>query len=430
MMNKKRETKHPAGIGANSKLLLPTVLLLLVIGSALFQLTFGQGGTPSTSPPPASTTTAAQPFSVDYSYIDNVYFYQGLLTECNMNTGIANMSWIETALLALLISAGIAALGYMLSKYFQLGRLSQWSMDAIYHLIISAVMVVLLVAYLGFGSSSNPNSKLNPSLIPHLTDVAGEHADTSMQAGMLYIQKVQHNLFAYYFMLSTMNMALSVLSQGVTIRPMMFGLTFNLGPMLAPLLHTTTMLLNGLQLGLAATIIYGMSLCFIGNYFLSVFLPVGIMLRTFYFTRDVGAFVIAIALSFYIVYPLLLNLNYLIVNAHYGEAFTDPLSLFKFSGFMTAISSFVVGFFGAAGSLWALAYKLLIIGVLKMSFAVMYVIFVGPFLYRMFEEAMYYVIIVCGVLPIINIFITLSCARELSKLMGAEISLAPLSRFI
>ncbi len=411
-------------------LMLPKSLLAIALILVLVTLSFAVEMDINSNDWTVTPTQVGSGTTKDAVTVDGVYFYNGLLTQCNMNTGIANMSWLDTALLALLISAGVAALGYMLSKYFQLDRLSQWSMDAIYHLIISAVMVVLLVAYLGFGSSSNPNPKLNPSLIPHLTDVAGEHADTSMQAGMLYIQKVQHNLFAYYFMLSTMNMALSVLSQGVTIRPMMFGLTFNLGPMLAPLLHTTTMLLNGLQLGLAATIIYGMSLCFIGNYFLSVFLPVGILLRTFYFTRDVGAFVIAIALSFYVVYPLLLNLNYLIVNAHYGEAFTDPLSLFKFSGFMTAISSFVVGFFGAAGSLWALAYKLLIIGVLKMSFAVMYVIFVGPFLYRMFEETMYYVIIVCGVMPIINIFITLSCARELSKLMGAEISLAPLSRFI
>jgi hypothetical protein len=73
-----------------------------------------------------------------------------------------------------------------------------------------------------------------------------------------------------------------------------------------------------------------------------VFLPFGILLRTFPITREAGGSVIAIAIGAYIVYPLLLVMNGSIYSAYHPN---NPYA------FAAEIGSFIGQVFGILGKI-------------------------------------------------------------------------------
>jgi hypothetical protein len=140
------------------------------------------------------------------------------------------------------------------------------------------------------------------------------------------------------------------------------------------------------------------------------------LLRAFPFTRSAGEGLLALALALALVYPFMFLIDYevhKIMKNHIG----DPTSLLK---------SFVnkSGIFGVALGL---------LSVMMLMGGIMVPILIGTALSVCFElvkGAVYYIVIMGLLMPVFNIFITLTVARETARFFGVEVNLMSFLKII
>jgi hypothetical protein len=150
---------------------------------------------------------------------------------------------------------------------------------------------------------------------------------------------------------------------------------------------------------------------------LTVFLPLGLVLRCFFATRKVGGALISIAVGLYLVFPLALSLNAL-VSQQLGEDTLAPLmdvfsqaeQLSLWENFQNPgdlvtpdnWTAYISEFNGAAQSLVSAVANLPVI----------------------LTTAVYTLLVQIVFLPLISIAITLIAIKELAGLFGSELNLS------
>ncbi|MEM3555922.1 MAG: hypothetical protein QXF56_04360 [Candidatus Micrarchaeia archaeon] len=232
-------------------------------------------------------------------------------------------SWQSVAVAAAVLSILFAALAYALSHVFGIRRLEVWAKDELYQALASAFIVgaaiIIVTAIANF--SCTVTGKCTPGQ-DHVDVAIGilnklklnvtkqvEHIfNLSIRVGMIT------NMGKFYDFTVGPEGGLCIIGQCRTA----FGFSWYLwkgGSMVLDSLEYTFSVLLPM---LSSIIAQWYMLTFIKQALFPSLLAMGIILRTFFFSRRVGGLLIAIALALYTIYPLLYVMleSYFTFNAH------------------------------------------------------------------------------------------------------------------
>jgi hypothetical protein len=232
------------------------------------------------------------------------------------------------------------------------------------------------------------------------------HIDAAMAFSRLMITEMVttfSNLVMYNMVIHTIFSA--TMWMGITWRAMY---SFNMGPVLKPLIDLVGMALQFLSLGIGEWMMHLVMLCLIKKWTWSLFIPVGIFLRAFPQTRGAGEALFAIVFALALVYPMMFLVTYethKIMKGNLVEGDGVIRSFVQKSGILAVAGSVVVTMFLFAG--------------------VFFPFFVGMALdiaFELIRNAVYYAVIMSILLPFLNIFITLTAAREFARFFSVDVS--------
>lgn len=334
---------------------------------------------------------------------------------------------IKNSFIALFISILFISLIYMAGSFFQLPNLMALAKDELNNVATTALFVMLISGFFVSVSLSNY--------------VFG--VDIYKEAS-LYTYKIMYQTSKYltWYTLANnfFNLVYTVYLPLGSIRR---SVGIGLGPMLKPLIDISSYTLRFLIVAYGSWVIFGYTFCFISQWFLPFFLPLGIFLRSFAPTRGAGNVLIALALSLSLIYPFMFYINSLIYNMQFSYfEQRSALPLFKETLLYGFSIFFGLGILGAVSSkdpqspsygkflekikaFSSIAALIFFSGTIIVTFGTLAIFF-----YELFEEVAYLIVVFSLILPVLNIFITLTFTREIALLLGTEVSISGLVKVI
>ncbi len=237
---------------------------------------------------------------------------------------VFNTDWFGTSILALILSAALSALAWMLSSAFQSNELKGWAKKELSEFIVSALILVLSVPLL--------------MIITSMTIAYATAADPNLNYGnadpfslaYTFVDKVERQLVSVYSEVSGTIIALTAISSfkvdlgaiaklitvvlgivtggvaSVASFFMKYSVTIGMGAPFAVINSFLSSIQSTMVVILLAFFVQKEILFFIQAAALPVLMPAGILLRAFPLTRRAGSTLIALALTLFIVYPLTL----------------------------------------------------------------------------------------------------------------------------
>ncbi|MFH2100526.1 MAG: hypothetical protein ABII71_00360 [Candidatus Micrarchaeota archaeon] len=313
--------------------------------------------------------------------------------------------WLMPAgLMAILIIFGITIV-YMAGQLLNLPQLIALAKDEAFQSGLTVVRVFFLILTL-WASSMWYNIAA-----PEADEVYGAAGVYSMiDAAGAFSRYMVVEMVNSYSMLLMYNMVIHTLYSstmwiGVTWRAMY---SFNLGPVLKPLIDIIGMALQFLQVGIGEWMMHIIMLCMIKRWMWSLFIPIAMLLRAVPHTRGAGEALFALAVALAIIYPFMFLFDYE-VHKLLSKNLVDGES---------AMSTFLnrTGIVGVAAS---------VVVIMFLMAGVFIPFFLGGALNLAFElirSAVYYVAIMSFFLPFLNIFVTLTAARETAKVFNVDVN--------
>jgi hypothetical protein len=166
-----------------------------------------------------------------------------------------------------------------------------------------------------------------------------------------------------------------------------------------------------------------MFLGFIYYVALPIMLPVGIVLRTFYFTRKLGGAIIAMAIGGFMILPLTYVFSATLLDSYFTNSLATPISstISSINSFSSSVSNlqssaFSLGSTGSANTInWGLLGVVTSgIGALTSSFNLVL---------TEIWNSIVLTIIQVFFLPIFSIILTVISTKELANIFGSELNL-------
>jgi len=227
--------------------------------------------------------------------------------------------WQPIAIAALLISFFIVAIAYMLAEFLRRPELNAWAKNEFYETLISAFLLASVFFFVGVGEE---------------TAQAFTMGENHIEWGMAYLENVKVLLeLEMYPILLSVDLVVS------TFATWNYSYPFELSA-IAIILGTSPVsgfqmlggvlvfMLDSIGMFIAVVLAQMAFLEFVEVFALGLFLPLGIVLRTFPVTRKVGSTLIALAFTAYFVYPLTLALNQEVFDTAYiplANRWSDPM---------------------------------------------------------------------------------------------------------
>ncbi len=382
--------------------------------SAGAQPTDAGSGAPDSSPgSPSGTTPAPYDLGDVSSNVDTVSdkIDEQLDNTLGVYTGLCatdpsdSFDFIVPTMLALLaIGMGIAIF-YMAGTFLGSPQLIAMSKQEIFELIHTALIVVLFALLLTFSKQ--------------LLFSGGENSiyDVALDYSLLMIHKITKDTM----WLSLINTLIYMLYSA----PLRLGgslhqaVHFNLGGVLKPFVDAVGTMASLLSFAAGEWVANISILCFIKRFVPNLFLPIGVLLKAFPQTRGGGNAIIAVCIAFFLIYPVMLYMNHEAYLYKYG-AIGDRSSLEEI------VSSFVLSSGWLNLSFYALFLWLFTGQLVGIAFLTQLVVF----FIDMFADVIYTVFVLSIFLPLLNIFVTLTFARELAKYFGTEINISAFVKLI
>ncbi len=316
------------------------------------------------------------------------------------------LMWLEpTVFTAIIISMALAAI-YMISQLLSSQPLSQLAKDEAFQLVLTLVRVLfvgmgILAGETFFSLATHGSSDLiysNPANV-YMIDSA-----------MAFSRMMLSDISTHYSMLILYNMVLhtvysSTMWFGVTWRAMY---SFNLGPVLKPLIDVVGTSLQFLSLGMSEWLLHIVTLCLIKKWVFVLFIPLSMILRAIPYTRSAGEALFALSFALYLFYPFMFLIDYevhKIMRYNITDAQSAMSSFINKSGIMSVFGSVLVVMFLMAG----VFMPFFLGGALTLAF-------------ELIRGAVYYVVIISILLPALNIFITLTAARETARFFNVDVN--------
>ncbi|MFZ5500624.1 MAG: hypothetical protein ACOY58_01750, partial [Candidatus Micrarchaeota archaeon] len=292
--------------------------------------------------------------------------------------------------------------GQMLSS----PQLIALSKDELFQTGLTFLRVVFLVAMLSaqnvwYGISASTTSDRIYSNVNNANMI---------DASMAFCRLMVSDMVGHYSVLLLFNTVIHTLYSstmwfGVTWRAMY---SFNLGPVLKPLIDLIGTALQFLSLGIGEWLMHIVTLCMIKKWTWGLLIPVGILLRAFPYTRNAGEALLALMFALAVFYPFMFIFDY---EAH---------KLMKSN--LVDSHKAVSGFLAKSGILKVVG------GALVMMFlmaGVFMPFFLGSALTLAFElvrSSVYYIVVMSILLPFLNIFVTLTAAKETAAFFRVDVS--------
>ncbi|MFH1285448.1 MAG: hypothetical protein ABIH99_02590 [Candidatus Micrarchaeota archaeon] len=224
---------------------------------------------------------------------------------------IHGMSWEGVAIISLLIAVFLTTIAYMLSILFGAANMKRWAKGEYFNIAASALLVLGLIIFVNLISAKA--AMISTSIVqiygvtlpeqctasveqnPHLASFI--FADCYLNEILVCLKTMYLYLFSSNFAVEMMEKtSLSVGGFDTIGGSIMWSRLVNLAHYFT---HTITFLI-------VAIYFLRHLLEFSAGTMISAFLPLGITLRVFPFTRGLGALLIAIAIGLYVVFPITL----------------------------------------------------------------------------------------------------------------------------
>ncbi|MCS7109536.1 MAG: hypothetical protein NZ903_01935 [Candidatus Micrarchaeota archaeon] len=342
---------------------------------------------------------------------------------------LRNVPWAFTVIAAILVVLSIIVIAYFLSKAFGIKELSSWANNELYQIIMMSILVFIIFGILRFENLIFEAYGFKPSLRGE--NPAIDNAKEYLNSVRSYLTFVLGGLLVEKAVLSISKDFLKNLHSSVS-KGILGKLEMRLFKGLK-LFKIDDEIIVTKYVNVFVTIIEGAItsfsvvyafnsmqlyfLDFIERFAFHFFLPFGLFFRVFSFTRRFGNVLIALAISFYIVFPLtyLLSQNIVdavlnfeskgtkyswrdILGARLGKAELQPL---KGEGFIEKIREAMQDVVNPLQTLVTFLVKLFFV---------------------LFNEAAF-AFVLFTLVPIIGFTITISIAREIGSFLGSDVSL-------
>jgi hypothetical protein len=342
------------------------------------------------------------------------------------------------ALVSMLVLVGFA---YLLSRIMNNRKLEDWAKNEFLQVLISAAMVGGLVALMAPDTgiimkafdSLVPNDNNNSLGLVYFNATAANGASsgtfsshsvfcsasgistgTALCYAYSYLTLLEWQITGLVSMIFSINVLLDIFSK-VAIDIIVVEVTPLSG--LSSIVQVLNSIMQSLIFLGILTGVEAALLMFANATALTVFLPLGIVLRCFFATRKVGGTLMAIAVGAYLIFPLAISLNGIAVK-QVGSDIIEPF--LNVSNQVQGLS--IWGNFNSAGDVvtpdkWT-AY------LAKFNSAAQSLVTAVASLPSMLIMAVSTLVVQVVFLPVISIMITLIAIKELAGLFGGEINLS------
>lgn len=174
------------------------------------------------------------------------------------------------------------------------------------------------------------------------------------------------------------------------------------GLALKPLTDVITLMIQLVSVSMAEWLFHIVTLCFIKKWIPVVFIPLGLFLRAIPYTRDGGNAILALSISLAIIYPALFFVQGIVFdltrpNLEYGGM---VFQLFNQLGWSNVL---------IAGAAIYLISQTALVPILIVGF--------GDLTFMLAKESLYMFAVMSLFFPFVNIFITMTVAKEIGKVI-------------
>ena len=197
------------------------------------------------------------------------------------------------------------------------------------------------------------------------------------------------------------------------------GVSLNFGAVLRPIIDGIGSSASLLSVAMGEWLANINLLCFIRGVVMPMFFPIGLLLRCVPQLRGGGNALIAFSFALFIIYPMMLTINYEAYRLRYGDF-----------AYGTPVQNAIASFFAQSGvgdvAITAVIIKLITGTTLGSIFIVSAVMI---FL-ETIKDIIYTVFILSFFLGLVNVFVTLTFAKELARFLGTEINVSAFIKLI
>jgi len=352
--------------------------------------------------------------------------------------GPVQQSWIGLALVVIFGMYMAIALLYMVATGLGMPGLLAWCKNELFQITATAIMVFML-AFAITGADE----------ISRSFTASG---NTAMVEAQDYMLCQTQTMWSTYNLLIVSTAPLQILySSTIHIRPMKMGFSLQPAKFLQPIMDNVGIAITMLTSATwASKLIYNV-LLFAGDTMLLVFLPLGVLLRSVPFTRSIGGALIAIAVSFYIALPAAVLINSMVYEEHYGapcvpnraggywaperlQAVIGGFGHYFVNAGLAGTEGTAPAVFGKAGLISYLLLAVMFGGSIMGGFWWLISGAVIGALISWFlawaREVVFLVVILGFAGMVLDYMITFTFARELGKILGADINLGALMKIL
>jgi hypothetical protein len=310
--------------------------------------------------------------------------------------------FVPAVFMGLIVMMGVAII-YMLGQFFSSPNLIAIAKDEAFQTGLTFLRVLFIIGML-------IGANMWFSLSAPGTDPIYSHYPQMIDASMAFARLMVSDMTTHYSMLVMYNTVIhtiysSTMWIGVTWRAMY---SINLGPVLKPIIDLVGTSLQFLSLGMTEWLMHVITLCLIKKYMWGFFIPIGMLLRAFPYTRGAGEALLALSFSLVIFYPLMFLFSYeahKILSYNLVDAKKAMGNFINNSGILSVFGPVLVVMFLMAG----VFMPFFLGGALTLAF-------------ELIKGAVYYIVIVSVFLPFLNIFVTLTAAKETAKFFNVDVN--------
>ena len=360
----------------------------------------------------------------------------------------ADLSWLPVSLAALAIGIVLAVSAQSFSGLLG-ARVGAWGKNQLKEVGKSALIVIFI--FLGFAVTNAP------------ADAFYRVSFLQLNNAVYFVETVRGTLVAEFLTMTTVTAMLSMVGNITPyFRPAgIIGISFSLAPAFRPVFDGLGIILSMMSVSVGEWFVNAWLLAFIKSRMLSLFLPVGLFLRALGLDKT-GDLLIAVAIGFFFVYPFMLSASgfamerYLqsefgpgsglvtgtvdganpteyasfadCASAHPADLTSGSFSCFWHLQFQAPLE-YMEGFMSANAGTSALLLGVvqLLTGSLAGTLLLGFLVF---FTGSMLKAASFYVVVVSVLMPLFNLFITLTVIRELAGFMGTTIDLSAFEKLL
>ncbi len=321
-------------------------------------------------------------------------------------TSVIGGMWYGPSLVVIMIVLMGIAIFYMWGQVVSSPQLIALAKDELFQTGLSVTRIVFLVVMLGGAEfwytlrAADTGDEIynNPN------------TESMMDAAMGFARLMVKDMVGHYGMLVMYNMVIHTLYSstmwvGVTWRAMY---SFNLGPVLKPLIDLIGSALQFLSMGISEWLLHIITLCMIKRWTWGLFIPLSMLLRAFPYTRNAGEALFALTFALALFYPFMFVFDYevhKIMKYNLVDAQNAMSSFLHKSGIMSLFGSVLIMMFLMAG----VFMPFFLGGALNLAF-------------ELIRGSVYYIVIISILLPFLNIFVTLTAAKEIASFFRTDVN--------